>query len=232
MISVSVVVPVHNEEETLNELYRRIACTLRGLNDIDRFEIIFVDDCSSDGSNDILREIRESDNCCIICEHQSNKGQSGALRTGFDHARYEVCVTIDADLQIQPEDIARLLAHIDRHDIVNGRRLKRQDRLITVLSSRAYNLLMRTFLNSPSRDSASNFTAFKTAYLKNLPLQKNDHRYLIPIVQSRGGTRFMEVEVPHNARSKGKSKYGLFKAWGGFFEFFAFRRDFRNGRYA
>jgi len=228
---VSIIVPVFNEKGSLEELYRRITLTLKSLEYIRNHEIIFIDDCSTDSSLKTLKGISDRDNKCKVCRQLRRSGQGGAFKTGFDNASFDVCVTIDADLQVLPEDIPRIMEHIEKYDLVNARRIKRNDHFVTVFSSKVYNFMMKKILKSPLNDSASNYTAVKTRYVKGLSLRKNDHRYIIPIVMRRGATRFKEVDVNHFSRLKGKSKYSIFKAWTGFFEFFEFRRRLIRGLY-
>jgi|ETNmetMinimDraft_16_1059900.scaffolds.fasta_scaffold20138_2 glycosyltransferase involved in cell wall biosynthesis len=230
-VNVSVIIPIHNEEGTLRELHQRITGVFNLLPHINKYEIIFVDDCSNDGSNTVLNEIQGIDKKCIIYEHDKRMGQTGAFKTGFDNARYEVCITMDGDLQVFPEDIPRLLEHMNCCDLVNARRRMRKDKFITILSSMFYNLLTKVIFKSPASDSASNFTVVRTHYVKNLNMQKNDHRYIVPIVIGRGGIIFKEIDVDHFPRQYGKSKYSLFKAWQGIFELFEFKRRLRNGLY-
>ena len=224
-------IPVHNEEENLHELHRRLARSLAANPKISQYEMVFVDDASTDRSTDVLEQLSNADSRCVVYRHGSCQGQTGALKTGFDRSRYEFCVTMDADLQVYPEDVEKLLDPIPDFDIVNGVRRSRQDAWITVISSVCYNLLVRLCLASPSRDSSSNFTAFRTRYLKGLPLQGNDHRYLLPIVMLRGGKRVRDVAVHHTKREHGTSKYSRYKAWSGFLDFLQFLGRFRTGAY-
>lgn len=179
----------------------------------DGWEALAVDDCSTDDSLAVLRrEAARLPNLRVLA-HDVNKGQTGAFETGFAHARAPIVVTMDADLQVLPEDVPRLLDAMARgYDVVNAIRMKRQHEPLIRVSSRFYNLLMRLFFRSPVTDAASNFTAFRTEHVQGVHLVENDHRYIIPIAQRRGARRVTEVPVRHEARRHGRSKYGLSKA--------------------
>jgi undecaprenyl-phosphate 4-deoxy-4-formamido-L-arabinose transferase len=138
---------------------------------------------------------------------------------------------MDGDLQVVPEDIPLLLASSEHQDVVNARRVSRQDRSIVLFSSKAYNFMMRCLFGSPCADCGSNFTLFRTHLVKGIPMVANDHRYLIPLAMRKGARRITEVAIGHRERSSGQSKYSTFKALPAATELVAFCWRLRSGVY-
>jgi dolichol-phosphate mannosyltransferase len=229
-IQLSVVIPVCNESGNLHELERRLSSVLARLSDLDDFEIIFVDDGSVDGSALILGEFSSRPHIRTIF-HKRRLGQTAAIKSGFQSARFEYCLTMDGDLQVDPEDIPRLLAFARGNDVVNAKRAKRVSGFLLILSSKIYNLLMNLLFQSRCSDSSSNFTLFRTVLVKELPLMANDHRYLLPLVMRKGARNIKEVEVRHSKRSSGFSKYSVLKAIPASFELLAFCLRLSRGYY-
>jgi len=232
LIELSVIAPVHNEEENLRELIGRTSSTLQDYFSGNGWEFILVDDKSTDRSSAIMKELSLSNKNIIIYTHNKNKGQTGGFETGFKYSQGRTVITMDADLQVYPEDIPALYDKIKNgYELVNAIRAKRQDSSGIVFASKIYNLFMKFFFQCPVSDAASNFTAIDSTFLKDLKLQGNDHRYIIPILQSRGLKKITEVKVRHCERKRGKSKYSLFKTVTGFPELvFAWIR-IKRGRY-
>lgn len=234
----SIIFPVHNEEGSLDELITRANEALEayfGIENIQNqsaFEFVFIDDASTDGSFKILKSASEQHPHIRVLHHDSSRGQTGAFKSGFDVARGEVAVTMDADLEVLPEDIPLLLRKMDEgYEIVNAIRRERKHAWVTKLQSRIYNMLMWLFFQSPFHDNASNFTAVRSSLIKNLPLTDNDHRYLFPILRTRGLTKWAEVEVRHELRKSGVSKYSRFKSVKSAFEMIPAWLRIRSGRY-
>jgi len=228
----SILFPIHNEAETIPELVARTRATMDAYTGDGDWEALLVDDRSTDDSLAVLR--REAERCpnLRVLVHTVNKGQTGAFETGFHQARGDIVVTMDADLQVLPEDVPRLLDKMAQgYDLVNAIRMKRQHEALIRLSSRLYNFLMRLFFWCPVTDAASNFTAIRTEYVRDVRLVDNDHRYIIPIVQRRGGRRIAEAPVRHEARKHGRSKYGLNKALTGTPELLRAWRRLHRGMY-
>lgn len=228
---ISVVSPVHNEARNLDEFISRIRKVMKSLGL--KWELILVNDASTDGSAEILRKWSLKDKRVVVFSHRRCMGQTGSFRTGFNNARGSMVITMDADLQVLPEDIPLFARKIESgYDVVNGIRENRQHPFWMKLASRFYNILMLVFFRSPVFDAASNFTAFRTRYVKGLPLRDNDHRYIIPIAMRRGAARIGEVIVAHHARKHGKSKYtALPKYLRGFPELFVAWLRIRSGKY-
>lgn len=232
MVKVSVMSPIHNEEENLPELVRRVDKVMReqcGKN----WEFLLVDDNSSDKSFEIMKNLSKKYKNVRIFHHENNRGQTGCFKTAFDNARGDYIITMDGDLQVFPEDIPLFIEKMNNgYEFVNAIRENRQHSFWMVLASRIYNTLMLIFFNSPFMDNASNYSAIKTKFVKNLPLTDNDHRYLAPITKLMGLKRYGEVIIRHQERKKGKSSYkALPKYIKGYPEIFVAWLRIKSGRY-
>jgi glycosyltransferase involved in cell wall biosynthesis len=208
---VSFVIPVYNEEKNLQVLYRELIAAggaLRG-----SYEIIFVDDGSSDGSFPALREIQAGDPRVKIIRLRKNFGQTAALSAGFDHARGGVIITLDADLQNDPADAPLLVAKIDEgYDIVCGWRIKRKDKFVSRrLPSKIANWIISRVTKVKLHDYGCTLKAFRGELIKHIKLYGEMHRF-IPAIASTMGTAIAEVPVNHRPRLHGKSKYNLSKS--------------------
>lgn len=215
-MKVTIVTPIYNEEENLRDLVERVRQVMeawRAEHPGSDWEMLACDDCSTDGGPAILAELAAENPRLRSLRNPSRGGQTAALATGFRHASGDVVIAMDADLQVLPEDLPLLLAEIEsgRAELVNARRVRRQHNWILRATSFLGNAAMRLLFRVPVRDAASNYMAVRTKYLKDLPLIHNDHRYLVPILMRRGVGRIVEVDVRHEARRRGKSKYGILK---------------------
>ncbi|MBI2139415.1 glycosyltransferase family 2 protein [Candidatus Woesearchaeota archaeon] len=207
MIKISVVVPCYNEEASLGELAKRVSQVLspRYKND---WELLLVDDISTDNTLNVMRDLEKKYPQVKAVQRSAKGGQAGCLGTGFQHAKGEITFTMDADLQVLPEDIPLFMEKMDRgYDLVNAIREHRKHPFWIKVASRLYNVLMLIFFNSPVMDASSNFMAVKTEFVRGVELRGYDHRYIVPIAMRRGAKKIGEVIVAHNARESGKSKY-------------------------
>jgi glycosyltransferase involved in cell wall biosynthesis len=204
----SIVVPIHNEEPSILPLYDRLTAVLEALRK--PFEIIFVDDASTDRSFDLLANLVETDNRLKVIRLRRNFGQTAALSAGFDEAQGTVVVSLDGDLQHDPEDIPALLAKIDEgYDIASGWRRNRIDNALTrKIPSRIANWLMAKVSGMDLRDFGTTFKAYRAEILKDINLYGELHRF-IPALASFYGARVAEVPIRNIPRSSGKSHYGL-----------------------
>jgi glycosyltransferase involved in cell wall biosynthesis len=203
----SVVVPLYNEEENLPLLEREIAATL-GDAEIP-YELIFVDDGSTDGSLEALRRLAAANPAIRILRHRRNAGQSAALAAGFRAARGAIVVTLDADLQNDPADIPRLLARLDEgFDIVSGVRRTRRDGWTRRLSSRIANGVRNWATDESVTDVGCSLKAYRRELLADLPMFTGMHRFLPTLVRWNGG-RLAELDVNHRPRLHGVAKYGI-----------------------
>jgi glycosyltransferase involved in cell wall biosynthesis len=205
---VSIFLPVYNEESNLLPLHTRLDQALSKLNRT--AEIIYVDDGSSDGSLEVLREIANKDSRVRVLALRRNYGQTAAMAAGIDAARGAVLIPMDADLQNDPADIIRLLERLDEgYDVVSGWRQNRQDKLITrKIPSMIANKLISWIGGVPLHDYGCSLKAYRRESLEEVRLYGEMHRF-IPIYASWAGARVSEIPVQHHARKMGKSKYGL-----------------------
>ncbi len=202
----SVVVPVFNEEESLDALYGELVETLDGMPH--ESEILFVDDGSEDGSLALLRALEVKDARVRTIALDTNCGQSAAFDAGFRAVRGQVTATLDADLQNDPADIPKLLACLDRADVVNGVRVVRYDSWLRLVSSRVANTVRNWATGGSVSDTGCSLRVMRTAYLRKIKLYRGMHRFL-PTLLAMEGARLFEVEVAHRPRRFGRSKYGV-----------------------
>jgi glycosyltransferase involved in cell wall biosynthesis len=205
---ISVVIPVHDEEPALLPLYDRLT---RVLERLDRpYEIIFVDDASTDRSFELLANLVETDGRLKVIRLRRNFGQTAALAAGFDEAQGSIIVALDGDLQHDPEDIPALLTRIhEGYDIASGWRKERVDGALTRrLPSRVANWLMAKVSGIDLRDFGTTFKAYRAEVLKDVHLYGEMHRF-IPALASFYGARVAEVPIRNSPRAKGRSHYGL-----------------------
>ncbi|MFZ2147968.1 MAG: glycosyltransferase family 2 protein [Sedimentisphaerales bacterium] len=204
---ISVVVPLLNEQDNIGPLYEQITQTLTDLYD---YEIIFVDDGSSDNSFDILSKLQKTDAGIRVICFRRNFGQTAALSAGFVHARGKVIVAIDADLQNDPADIPKMIARLNEgFDVVSGWRKKRYDNAITrLLPSKIANWLISRITGVKLHDYGCTLKAYRREVLEETKLYGEMHRF-IPALASWSGARIAEMAVNHRPRTAGKTKYGL-----------------------
>lgn len=207
-IDVSIVIPLLNEVENLELLYKKLDQALETLEKT--CEIIFIDDGSTDGSFLLLKRFQAADDRVQVIRFRRNFGQTAAFSAGFDLARGAVIITMDADLQNDPADIARLLAKIDEgYDVVSGWRVDRQDKFLTRrLPSQAANYLISRLTGVYLHDYGCSLKAYRREVVKNIRLYGEMHRF-IPALASWMGIQVAELPVNHAPRKFGRSKYGL-----------------------
>jgi glycosyltransferase involved in cell wall biosynthesis len=207
-LDVSVVLPVYNEEENIPVLYRELCDALIPAKW--DYEIIFVDDGSSDRSWEILSEIQHQDDHVVAIRFRRNFGQTAALSAGFDHATGDVVVTLDADLQNDPRDIPLLVGKLQEgYDLVNGWRFDRKDPFFSrKLPSMIANWIISTTTHVQLHDYGCTLKAFRREIAANLRLYGEMHRF-IPAIASGLGAAITEVRVNHRERRFGISKYGI-----------------------
>ncbi len=204
---ISVVVPLLNEEDNLAVLYQEITQALTGVGD---YEVLFVDDGSTDRSFEILAGLHQRDPHVRVIRFRRNFGQTAALSAGFAHARGEVIVALDADLQNDPADIPMLMDKLNEgFDVVSGWRRRRKDKALTRrLPSRIANSLIAWVTGVRIHDYGCTLKAYRREVLHETRLYGEMHRF-IPAIASWAGARIAEVEVHHRPRTAGVAKYGL-----------------------
>jgi len=206
-MTLSVVIPLFNEEENIQLLHERLRKALDPL--AQEYEILFVDDGSTDRSLSLLEKIQADDKRVIVLSLRRNFGQTAAFAAGFDFARGDVVVTMDGDLQNDPTDIPKLLEMIKDNDLVSGWRKKRKDPFFTRrFPSIIANWLISKVTGVKLHDYGCSLKAYRREVIKNLKLYGEMHRF-IPAVASWYGVRVAEVETVHHPRLHGKSKYGI-----------------------
>jgi glycosyltransferase involved in cell wall biosynthesis len=206
-LELSVVVPVFDEEDSIEPLYREIDAALSSLGA--GLEMIWVDDGSRDRSAEILAELDRKDTRVRVITLAGNQGQSAALDAGFRAVRAPVTVTLDADLQNDPADIPMLLEHLAPDvDVVNGVRVGRRDSRWKILTSRVANALRNRLTQESVTDVGCSLRVIRTPFLRRITLERGLHRFL-PTLLRLEGARMVEVPVSHRARRYGRSKYGL-----------------------
>jgi len=206
-MDISVVIPVYNERENIRPLYEALKKVMTGLGR--EYEIIFVDDGSADGTLTVLEEIQASDKTLAVLSMRRNFGQTAAIAAGFDFSRGDYIVTMDGDLQNDPEDIPMLLRMAADADVVSGWRKDRKDPLFSRrLPSMAANWLISRVTGVKLHDYGCSLKVYRKEVVKNLRLYGDMHRF-IPAVASWFGVRVVEAEVRHHPRTRGKSKYGI-----------------------
>jgi glycosyltransferase involved in cell wall biosynthesis len=205
----SVVIPLYNEEENVAELHRGLKKSLDAIDAIDGYEIIYVDDGSIDNTLKQLETVQAADDTVVMLSLRRNFGQTAAFAAGFDFASGDIIVTMDGDLQNDPDDIPRLLEMIGEYDLVSGWRKKRQDPLFSRrIPSITANWIISRVTGVHLHDYGCSLKAYKRDVIKNLKLYGEMHRF-IPAVASWYGVKVGEVVTSHRARVHGKTKYGI-----------------------
>jgi len=204
--AVSLVIPAFNEEECIAESLREAVGVLSGLGV--PYEIIVVDDGSTDRTFELLREAKGETPALRVLRFARNCGQTAAFDAGFKAVRGRQVITMDADRQNDPADIPRLLDSLADYDVVCGVRRKRRDSLVRRLSSRIANAVRNWLTGDNIRDVGCSLRAFRAESLRDLKLYTGMHRFLPTLLKWDGWT-VTEVSVNHRARTQGRSKYGI-----------------------
>jgi glycosyltransferase involved in cell wall biosynthesis len=207
-LKISIILPVFNEEENLLDMNAEITGVVEKM-DVD-YEIIYVDDGSSDRSFEILCTLREENHNIKVIQFRRNFGQTAGLAAGFDHATGDVIISMDSDRQNDPNDIPMMLEKINEgYDLVSGWRFDRQDAWLSrKLPSKMANSLISKITGVKLHDYGCSLKAFRKDVIENIRLYGEMHRF-IPAIASWMGVRIAEVKVNHRARVAGTSKYGI-----------------------
>jgi len=209
-IDLSLIIPVFNEQENLKQLYKEITASCEELDK--SYQVVFVDDGSTDNSLDILIEMQKKDPRIRVIRLRKNFGQTAALSAGFDHSQGDIVITLDADLQNDPSDFGKLIHKIEQgYDLVSGWRKKRKDKLLTRrIPSKIANWIISMITRVKLHDYGCTLKAFRRDVIKNINLYGEMHRF-IPAIASNIGVSIAEVKVNHRPRRYGKSKYSLMR---------------------
>jgi glycosyltransferase involved in cell wall biosynthesis len=207
-ITLSVVVPLYNEALNVEPL---VAAVERALVDVPGWELLLVDDGSSDATAEIALSLASADPRVHLLRLARNYGQTAAMQAGFDQAKGDVVVTMDGDLQNDPDDIPLLLAKLDEgYDLVAGYRVRRQDALVRrKIPSYVANRLIGWITGVPIRDNGCSLKAYRRKLLDRLHLYSDMHRFIPALAAATAGARIAELPARHHPRRHGKSKYGL-----------------------
>lgn len=216
MKKLSIVVPLYNENESLVELHEGISKTLENM-EMDS-EILFVDDGSTDSSFEVLSGIRENDSRVKVIRFMTNTGKSAALQAGFDAAKGDYIITMDADLQDDPAEMPSLIAALDGGmDMVSGWKKDRRDPLSKKLPSKFFNMIVRFFGGMNLHDFNCGLKAYRREVIESFKIYGELHRY-IPVLAKFHGFRAGEIVVRHHPRKHGRSKYGARRFVSGFLD--------------
>src|SRR3979490_2658186 len=207
-IRYSIVVPFFNEQENVSPLYMKLTEVMEALGE--PYELVFVDDGSRDNTFKVLSDIYEHDRCVNLVRLRRNFGQTAGLKAGFDFARGEIIISMDGDLQHDPEEIPRFLAKMEEgYDLVSGGRHARRDHwLMRQIPSRAANWMMARLSGIDLHDFGTTFKAYRREIIQEIQLYGELHRF-IPALASSAGARIAEVPIDNLERKSGKSNYGI-----------------------
>jgi len=220
-IDISIVAPVYNEEENLPILVSQLVDVLTPLGK--SYEMIFVDDASTDRSRSVLKEMLPRVPQIRVLGFRKNCGETAAGAAGLKAARGDVVITIDADLQNDPKDIPMLLGYLGEVDMVTGWRQKRDDSWVKRVTSKIANRIRNTLSGETIRDSGCTYRAYKRECLENIKLYKGMHRFMPTLVKMEG-FRVIEVPIAHHPRQFGVSKYTTWnRMWRAFVDLLAVR---------
>jgi glycosyltransferase involved in cell wall biosynthesis len=222
MAKYSIVVPFHNEEENVTVLYARLKQQMEQVGD--PFELVLVDDGSTDRTYKLLEEIAAVDSRVLIVKLRRNFGQTSALSAGFDHSTGEFILAMDGDLQHDPNDIPAFLEKLDEgYDVVSGWRRTRTDNLfLRRIPSACANWIMARLSRVPIHDFGTTFKAYRREVIQGIPLYGEMHRF-IPALASWYGASICEIPIRNVNRERGKSHYGLGRTFRVFFDLMTIR---------
>lgn len=219
---ISIIIPVYNESENLEDLYTEVCSALHALPYA--WEFFFVDDGSADTSLQVLHALSCQDSRVRYISFARNAGQSAAFAAGFRHAQGDVFVTMDADLQNDPADIPAMLdVYVQGVDMVVGWRARRQDTMVKRYASRIANWIRNTISHETIKDTGCSLKVMRADMARKIPMFTGMHRFL-PTLMKLEGACVREVQVHHRPRSKGVSKYGIWdRAWASAYDLLAVR---------
>lgn len=202
----TIIVPVYNEEDNLERVEKELSSYLN----IAKVStsILFVNDGSTDKSQDLIESICERNNTFEYILFKQNRGLSAAIKAGFDHVDSELVGYIDSDLQTAPKDFNILLEHIDSYELVTGVRSNRKDSFVKNMSSKIANGIRRAFTHDGMDDTGCPLKVIKTDYAKRIPMFRGLHRFLPAMIMLQNG-RVIQITVQHFPRMAGTAKFGL-----------------------
>ncbi len=213
--SISVIIPVYNEVESLPQLIKQLIKSMASYNN---WEVLFIDDGSTDGTMEYLLEFVQDNDRFIYVQFHRNYGKSAALAEGFKHAQGDYIVTMDADLQDDPAEIPKLVKKLEEgYDLVSGWKVDRKDPWTKTIPSRIFNRVTRLMTGVKIHDFNCGLKIYRSNVIKSLEIYGGRHRY-IPALAGQKRFRISEVAVNHRPRQYGESKYGGSRLFHGFFD--------------
>ena len=219
---ISVIIPAYNEEKSIPELYRQVMlsiCEMQKNNTIRQYELVFVNDGSTDSTESVMLDLHEKDANVHVISLRRNFGKATALNAGLRHVNGDIIFTIDADLQDDPKEFPRFIAKLfEGYDLVVGWKANRLDSIEKRLPSKLFNKVTSNFSGVNLHDHDCGFKAFRREVADSLDLYGEMHRY-IPVLAHRQGFRITEIPVEHHKREYGHSKYGVERYLRGLFDF-------------
>ena len=217
---ISIIIPVYNEVDSLTELYSALIQGIKKCADLgfNEYEIWFVNDGSTDSSEETIKELNEKDKNVRLISFRKNFGKAAALQAGFQHANGDTIITMDSDLQDDPTEIRNMLIKLaEGYDMVSGWKVDRQDPIEKTLPSKLFNKVTASASGIKLHDFNCGFKAYRKEVIKSIDLYGELHRY-IPILAHRKGFRISEIPVTNHKRKYGKSKYGIERYLRGLFD--------------
>lgn len=212
---ISIVIPVYNEEENIGELYAKLSDVLHTITE--NYEIIFVDDGSTDNTFKVFRTLYKHDGFLKVIRFRRNFGKTAALSAGFKLAEGNIIITMDGDLQDDPLEIPHFIEKLEEYDLIVGWKFNRKDPITKKIPSKIFNKLTAMLSGLNLHDFDCGFKAYRKEVVKNLNIYGELHRYIPALVHWRG-YRVGEIKVKHHARKFGKTKYGVARLVKGFLD--------------
>jgi len=214
-MDLSFVIPLYNEAESLETLHKKL---VENINSELTYEIIFVNDGSTDNSKLVLDQISNEDDCIKVIQFRSNFGKSAALQSGFNRAKGDIVFTLDADLQDDPKEIPRFIEKIEEgYDLVSGWKINRKDPITKTIPSKFFNFFTSLMFKLKLHDYNCGFKAYRKEVIKSVTIYGELHRY-IPALANAKGFSVTEIPVTHHKRKFGKTKYGAKRFIKGFLD--------------
>jgi len=214
----SIIIPVYNEEENIFHLINSINSALHNKK---HYEIIFVNDGSTDKTQQFIRDVMFQFNNVSCINHRNNKGQTASIMDGYNLAKAPIVITMDGDLQNDPYDIPNLINKLEEgYDLVCGWRADRKDNILKKLFSFSSRIVSKLLGGNVVHDSGCTLKAFNKLSIPKLNLFGESHRF-VPLILKNEGYNITEIKVKHHKRAYGKTKYGIKRLWRGFFDMIA-----------
>lgn len=230
MNSFTLIIPVYNEKENLLSLEPLL---IEFINNSDyQWSVLFVNDGSTDGSQEVIRQICESNSLFNFLHFDNNQGLSNALKAGFDEVKTNWTAYMDSDLQVLPIDFNKLLPYIEEYDLINGKRKNRKDHFLKRISSFLANSFRRIITRDGMKDTGCPLKLIRTKFLVDIPFFEGMHRFLPALIQLQKG-KTIEICIRHFPRKAGKSNFGIWnRFWQGIQGCFIFLMIKRKGKFS